>query len=152
MVRLQDLQSYQPQLQRYKESSVSFDGWIEATRKKQQTLQATKMDNVQTLTDHINQQKVSTLTCFTGGALSLLRLVHSGIVCLYFCAVKALNSEIKSKREILDGVLRDNTACGNSIRVRPPSFCSPLATVHSSKRQTLRCRTMKAFLRHTLLV
>uniref|UniRef100_H3C7U6 Desmoplakin b n=1 Tax=Tetraodon nigroviridis TaxID=99883 RepID=H3C7U6_TETNG len=83
--RLQDLQSYQPQLQRYQESSASFDNWIEATRRKQQSLQTTKIDNIQTLTDHINQQK-------------------------------ALNSEIKSKREILDGVLKDNTACGDAIR------------------------------------
>lgn len=59
MLRLQDLESYQPQLQHYKESSASFDDWIEATRKKQDSLQATKIDSVQTLMDHINNQKVS---------------------------------------------------------------------------------------------
>lgn len=66
MVRLQDLQSYQPQLQHYKDSSASFDDWIEGTRKKQETLQATKIDNIQALTDHINHQKVlcSPFYCF----------------------------------------------------------------------------------------
>lgn len=61
MVRLQDLHLYQPQLQSYKDSSASFDNWIEVTRKKQETLQATKIDNVQALTDLINHQKVSFL-------------------------------------------------------------------------------------------
>lgn len=66
MVRLQDLQSYQPQLEHYKESSASLGDWIEATRKKQETLQATKIDDIQTLMDHINQQKVScsAFNCF----------------------------------------------------------------------------------------
>lgn len=58
IIRLKDLQSYQPQLQRYKQSNASFDDWIEATRKKQETLQATRIDSIQTLMDHINQQKV----------------------------------------------------------------------------------------------
>lgn len=31
--------------------------------------------------------------------------------------MKALNSEIKAKREMVDSVLRDNEACVNSIRV-----------------------------------
>lgn len=31
--------------------------------------------------------------------------------------MKALNSEIKAKRETVDSVLRDNEACVNSIRV-----------------------------------
>lgn len=47
-------------------------------------------------------------------------------MCLCLCVVKALNSEIKSQRETLDGVLKDNTACGTSIRVRTLSFCIPL--------------------------
>uniref|UniRef100_H2SGU8 Desmoplakin b n=1 Tax=Takifugu rubripes TaxID=31033 RepID=H2SGU8_TAKRU len=83
--RLQDLQLYQPQLQSYKDSSASFDSWMEATRKKQESLQATKMDSVQALTDLINHQK-------------------------------ALNSDILSKRETLEGVLKANIACSNSIK------------------------------------
>lgn len=69
MVRLQDLESYQPRLQRYKESSASFDDWIGATRRKQDSLQAAKIDSVQTLMDHINNQKVS---CSVGGGPYLL--------------------------------------------------------------------------------
>lgn len=58
-LRLLDLQSYDPQLLRYKDSSASLTDWIEATRKKQDALQATKIDSIQALKDHINNQKVS---------------------------------------------------------------------------------------------
>lgn len=58
-LRLLDLQSYDPQLQRYKDTSASLTDWIEATRKKQDALQATKIDSIQALKDHINNQKVS---------------------------------------------------------------------------------------------
>ncbi|XP_037829963.1 desmoplakin isoform X2 [Kryptolebias marmoratus] len=55
--RLQDLQLYLPQLQHYKQTSTSLTEWIDKTRKKQDTLQATKIDNVQALKDHIDNQK-----------------------------------------------------------------------------------------------
>ncbi|XP_040895949.1 desmoplakin-like isoform X2 [Toxotes jaculatrix] len=55
--RLQDLQLYLPQLQHYKQTSTSLTNWIDVTRKKQDTLQTTKIENVQTLKDHINNQK-----------------------------------------------------------------------------------------------
>ncbi|KAM8746433.1 desmoplakin-B isoform 3-T3 [Acanthopagrus schlegelii] len=83
--RLVDLQSYHPQLEHYKQTSASLFDWINVTRKKQDALQATKIDNIQTLIDHINNQK-------------------------------ALNSEIKSKRETVEMVLKDNEACVNSIK------------------------------------
>ncbi|XP_042272853.1 desmoplakin-like isoform X2 [Thunnus maccoyii] len=83
--RLQDLQLYLPQLQHYQQTSTSFVDWIDVTRKKQDTLQATKIDSVEALKDHINNQK-------------------------------ALNSEIKVKRETLESVLKDNEACVNSIK------------------------------------
>lgn len=39
--------------------------------------------------------------------------------------------EIKSKRESLEGVLKDNIACWESIKVRTPSsFCAAASTVH----------------------
>ncbi|XP_044217913.1 desmoplakin isoform X1 [Thunnus albacares] len=83
--RLQDLQLYLPQLQHYQQTSTSFVDWIDVTRKKQDILQATKIDSVEALKDHINNQK-------------------------------ALNSEIKVKRETLESVLKDNEACVNSIK------------------------------------
>ncbi|XP_041862192.1 epiplakin-like [Melanotaenia boesemani] len=55
--RLQDLQLYLPQLQHYKQTSTSFIQWVDATRKTQDTLQATQIDNVQALKDHITNQK-----------------------------------------------------------------------------------------------
>lgn len=55
--RLQDLQLYLPQLQHYQQTSSSLGDWIDATRKKQDALQATKIDSVQTLTDLIDNQK-----------------------------------------------------------------------------------------------
>lgn len=59
LLRVQDLQLYHPQLQHYKQTSTSLSGWIDATRKKQDALQATKIDNIQALREHINNQKVS---------------------------------------------------------------------------------------------
>ncbi|KAM3875813.1 desmoplakin-B [Diretmus argenteus] len=55
--RLQDLESYLPQLQHYKRTSASLSEWIHTTRKKQDSLQATKIEDLQSLNDHINQQK-----------------------------------------------------------------------------------------------
>ena len=54
-----DLHLYLPQLLHYKESSSSFSDWIDVTRKKQEALQATKIESVQTLKDHMDNQKVS---------------------------------------------------------------------------------------------
>uniref|UniRef100_A0A3Q4I7R9 Desmoplakin b n=1 Tax=Neolamprologus brichardi TaxID=32507 RepID=A0A3Q4I7R9_NEOBR len=83
--RMQDLRSYLPQLQHYKQTSTSILEWIEATRRKQVALQATKIENVQALEDLINNQK-------------------------------ALNAEIKVRRETVDSVLKDNEACVNAIK------------------------------------
>lgn len=70
--RLQDLQSYLPQLQHYKQTSTSLLEWIDKTRKKQDTLQATKIDNVQALKDHIGNQKViCSLNVFLFGELGV---------------------------------------------------------------------------------
>ncbi|KAM9795753.1 desmoplakin-A-like [Syngnathus typhle] len=83
--RLQDLQHYLPQLEHYKQSSSSFSDWIDDTRKKQDSLQATNIQNVQSLKDHISNQK-------------------------------ALNAEIKAKRDALEKILKDNEACVASIK------------------------------------
>uniref|UniRef100_A0A3Q2D803 Desmoplakin b n=1 Tax=Cyprinodon variegatus TaxID=28743 RepID=A0A3Q2D803_CYPVA len=85
LLRLQDLQMYLPQLEHYKETNTSITEWIDATRRKQDTLQATKIESIEALQDHINNQK-------------------------------ALNTEIKAKRETVDSVLRDNVTCVNSIK------------------------------------
>ncbi|XP_077389826.1 desmoplakin-B isoform X2 [Festucalex cinctus] len=55
--RLQDLQQYLPQLEHYKQSSSSLSDWIGDTRRKQDTLQAANIQNVQSLKEHINNQK-----------------------------------------------------------------------------------------------
>ncbi|KAK9519723.1 hypothetical protein VZT92_022433 [Zoarces viviparus] len=83
--RVQDLELYQPQLQHYKQTSTSLIEWIDATKKKQDALQATKIESIPALTDHINKQK-------------------------------ALNSEIKVKRETVERVLKDNEACVNAVK------------------------------------
>ncbi|XP_072244874.1 uncharacterized protein [Leuresthes tenuis] len=82
---LQDLQLYLPQLQHYKQISSTLLEWIDATRKKQEALQGTKIESVQMLKDHIDNQK-------------------------------ALNTEIKAKRETLERVVKDNVACVNAIK------------------------------------
>ncbi|XP_075944187.1 desmoplakin-B [Anarhichas minor] len=83
--RVQDLELYQPQLQHYKQTSTSLIEWIDVTKKKQDALQATKIESIPALTDHINNQK-------------------------------ALNSEIKVRRETVERVLKDNEACVNAIK------------------------------------
>lgn len=37
---------------------------------------------------------------------------------LCYCVIKALNTEIKLRRETVDSVLKDNVACVNCIKVR----------------------------------
>uniref|UniRef100_A0A8C4GX11 Desmoplakin b n=1 Tax=Dicentrarchus labrax TaxID=13489 RepID=A0A8C4GX11_DICLA len=115
--RIQDLQLYQPQLQHYKKTSVSLIDWIDATRKKQDALQATKIDNIQT-------SHIFILLCF-----------------------KALNSEIKLRRETVESVLKDNEACVNSIKdyeTDLASYTSGLETLLNIpiKRTMLRSPTM----------
>lgn len=57
-LRLLDLQSYEPELQRYQQASDSLAEWIEVTRRKQDALQATKIDSIQALKEHMDNQKV----------------------------------------------------------------------------------------------
>ncbi|XP_070688404.1 desmoplakin-A-like [Pempheris klunzingeri] len=114
--RLQDLQLYHPQLEHYKTTSTSLINWIDATRKKQDALQATKIESIQALKDHINNQK-------------------------------ALNSEIKSRRETVENVLRDNEACVNAIKdyeTDLASYASGLETLLNIplKRTMLRSPSM----------
>ncbi|TMS20240.1 Desmoplakin [Larimichthys crocea] len=115
--RLQDLQLYVPELQHYKQTSASLIDWIDATRKKQDALQATKISNIQALIDHINNQK-------------------------------ALNTEIKLRRETVDSVLKDNVACVNCIKdyeTDLAAYSSGLETLLLNspiKRTMLRSPTM----------
>uniref|UniRef100_A0A3Q2XPB6 Desmoplakin n=1 Tax=Hippocampus comes TaxID=109280 RepID=A0A3Q2XPB6_HIPCM len=64
-----DLQRYLPQLEHYKQSSSSFHDWIGDTGKKQAILQATHIQNVQSLKDHI-----SNLASYTSGLETLLNI------------------------------------------------------------------------------
>uniref|UniRef100_A0AAQ5XTN1 Desmoplakin a n=1 Tax=Amphiprion ocellaris TaxID=80972 RepID=A0AAQ5XTN1_AMPOC len=55
--RVWDLEKQEKQLQHYQQSSTSLDQWIDNARKRQDTLQAVKLNDIQTLMDHLNQQK-----------------------------------------------------------------------------------------------
>ncbi|KAM9761643.1 desmoplakin-B isoform 2-T2 [Menidia menidia] len=123
--RLQDLQLYLPQLHHYKQTSTTLFEWINATRKTQEALQATKIDSVQTLKDHINN-------------------------------LKALNYEIKTKKETVDSVLKDNIACVNAIKdyeTDLASYSSGLETLLNIpiKRTMLRSPSMELNQEATLL-
>uniref|UniRef100_A0A672YXU5 Desmoplakin b n=1 Tax=Sphaeramia orbicularis TaxID=375764 RepID=A0A672YXU5_9TELE len=59
LILIQDLEVYLPQLQHYQQVSTSLSDWIDITRKKQDALQATKIESVQALKTHISNQKVS---------------------------------------------------------------------------------------------
>ncbi|KAK5869480.1 hypothetical protein PBY51_024190, partial [Eleginops maclovinus] len=110
--RVQDLQVYHPQLQHYKQTSTSILDWIDTTRKKQDNLQATKIESIPALTEHITQQK-------------------------------ALNSEIKAKRETVERVLKDNVACVNSIK----EYETDLATYTSGLETLLNIPVRRTMLK-----
>uniref|UniRef100_A0A672FCL0 Desmoplakin a n=1 Tax=Salarias fasciatus TaxID=181472 RepID=A0A672FCL0_SALFA len=55
--RVWDLEKQEKQLLHYQKGSVSLDEWIDNARKRQDTLQAAKLGDIQTLMDHLNQQK-----------------------------------------------------------------------------------------------
>ncbi|CAN9502822.1 unnamed protein product [Ophioblennius macclurei] len=55
--RVWDLEKQEKQLQHYQNGSISLDQWIDNARKRQDTLQAAKLGDIQTLMDHLNQQK-----------------------------------------------------------------------------------------------
>lgn len=55
--RLWDLEKQEQQLGHYQQNSASLDQWIDNARKRQDSLQMTKFTDIQTLMDHLNQQK-----------------------------------------------------------------------------------------------
>lgn len=55
--RLWDLEKQEKQLDHYQQNSTSLEQWIDNARKRQDTLQTAKFTDIQTLMDHLNQQK-----------------------------------------------------------------------------------------------
>ncbi|XP_028448347.1 desmoplakin-A isoform X2 [Perca flavescens] len=55
--RVWDLEKQEKQLTHYQQSSTQLQQWIDNARKRQDTLQTVKLSNIQTLMDHLNQQK-----------------------------------------------------------------------------------------------
>ncbi|KAK2822454.1 hypothetical protein Q5P01_022519 [Channa striata] len=56
--RVWDLEKQETQLKHYQQNSTSLEQWIDNARKRQDTLQMVKLNDIQTLMDHLNQQKV----------------------------------------------------------------------------------------------
>ncbi|XP_039671287.1 desmoplakin-like isoform X2 [Perca fluviatilis] len=55
--RVWDLEKQEKQLTHYQQSSTQLKQWIDNARKRQDTLQTVKLSDIQTLMDHLNQQK-----------------------------------------------------------------------------------------------
>nr|XP_046265318.1 desmoplakin-like isoform X2 [Scatophagus argus] len=55
--RVWDLEKQEKQLKHYQQISTSLQQWIDNARKRQDTLQTAKLSDIQTLMDHLNQQK-----------------------------------------------------------------------------------------------
>ncbi|XP_053293085.1 desmoplakin-A isoform X2 [Pleuronectes platessa] len=55
--RMWDLEKHEKQLNHYQQSSTSVEQWIDNARKRQDTLQMVKLNDIQTLMEHLNQQK-----------------------------------------------------------------------------------------------
>ncbi|KAM9844912.1 LOW QUALITY PROTEIN: desmoplakin-A-like [Aulostomus maculatus] len=55
--RMWDLEKQEKQINHYQQSSTSLEQWIDNARKRQDNLQTVKLNDIQTLMDHLNQQK-----------------------------------------------------------------------------------------------
>ncbi|XP_022613699.1 desmoplakin isoform X1 [Seriola dumerili] len=55
--RVWDLEKQETQLKYYQQSSTSLEQWLDNARKRQDTLQMVKLNDIQTLINHLNQQK-----------------------------------------------------------------------------------------------
>ncbi|XP_040910691.1 desmoplakin [Toxotes jaculatrix] len=55
--RMWDLEKQEKQLKHYQQNSTSLEQWIDNARKRQDNLQMVKLSDIQTLMDHLNQQK-----------------------------------------------------------------------------------------------
>uniref|UniRef100_A0A668A329 Desmoplakin n=1 Tax=Myripristis murdjan TaxID=586833 RepID=A0A668A329_9TELE len=55
--RVWDLEKQEKQLRHYQQSSTSLEEWIDNARKRQDSLQTVKLSDIQTLMDHLSQQK-----------------------------------------------------------------------------------------------
>ncbi|XP_068196145.1 desmoplakin-A isoform X2 [Antennarius striatus] len=55
--RMWDLEKQEKQLNDYRQNSTSLEEWINNARKRQDSLQLVKLGDIQTLLDHLNQQK-----------------------------------------------------------------------------------------------
>ncbi|KAK9539283.1 hypothetical protein VZT92_004399 [Zoarces viviparus] len=55
--RMWDLEKQEKQLHHYQQSSTLLQQWIDNARKRQDALQTVKLSDIQTLMDHLNQQK-----------------------------------------------------------------------------------------------
>ncbi|XP_029309011.1 desmoplakin-A isoform X2 [Cottoperca gobio] len=55
--RVWDLEKQEKQLNHYQQTSSLLDQWIDNARKRQDNLQTVKLSDIQTLMDHLNQQK-----------------------------------------------------------------------------------------------
>ena len=64
LLRVWDLEKQEKQLTHYQQSSTQLKQWIDNARKRQDTLQTVKLSDIQTLMDHLNQQKAR-LSLFT---------------------------------------------------------------------------------------
>lgn len=56
-IRMSELDKQKDQLSQYQHGRNSMEQWIDNTRKRQDTLQMAKFTDIQTLMDHLNQQK-----------------------------------------------------------------------------------------------
>ncbi|CAL9688640.1 unnamed protein product [Knipowitschia caucasica] len=55
--RVWDLEKQEKLLKHYQQTSTSLDQWVDNARKRQDNLQLVKLNDIQTLTEHLNQQK-----------------------------------------------------------------------------------------------
>ncbi|XP_076601133.1 desmoplakin-A isoform X2 [Chaetodon auriga] len=55
--RVWDLEKQEKQLNHYQQTSASLEQWIDNARKRQDMLQSARLSDIQTLMDHLNQQK-----------------------------------------------------------------------------------------------
>ncbi|XP_060890231.1 desmoplakin-A isoform X3 [Labrus mixtus] len=131
--RVQDLQSYEPQLQRYKQTSSSLSDWIDTTKRKQDTLQATKINSIPVLKEHIDTQKAlnSDIKSKRGTVDSVLRDNEACVT-----SVKDYESDLNSYTSGLETLL--------NIPIKRTMLKSPSMDLNQEATQ-LQTRYMELF-------
>ncbi|KAJ0011582.1 hypothetical protein NQD34_012557 [Periophthalmus magnuspinnatus] len=97
--RIWDLEKHEKQVKHYQQTSTSLNQWIDNARKRQDNLQLVKLNDIQALTDHLNQQKAHYIKLMLGNVFP-----------------QSLHTEIKMKKDKVEDLQKNADSCAASIK------------------------------------